>query len=205
MSQIGTEFLEVSGDLLLGDLREPQPPLFEYSRGYRYKPEMDSKSSLEVPRILLLENSSGETESLWRAMLVPRNFFECPSQADHPWIDVRHSATDALNSMRRQGDQEPHNLPVLIVVDLDLPRRTSLSFLQTLRRDLRLRNLPVMVMAWPEEEGVVRSLYGVGVSAYVLKPACLADLHAVAGQPCCQWLPESSGPALRYQDRVAHL
>jgi two-component system response regulator len=92
----------------------------------------------------------------------------------------------------------------LVVIDLDLPRRTSLSFLQTLRQDPGLKNLPVMVMAWPEEERLVRSLYGFGVSAYVNKPVRFADLLALAGQLCCKWLPDLSSPALCYQSRVAH-
>jgi CheY-like chemotaxis protein len=157
---------------------------------------------LDVRRILVLEDSSGEGEPPCHTILVPSTFFEAPPQAYQPWIDVRHSATDALNSMRKQAELEPRNLPLLIVVDLDLPRRTSLSFLQTLRQDPCLKNLPVMVLAWPEKEGLVRSLYGLGISAYVIKPVRFADLLAVAGQLYCKWHPDSSGPALCYQDRI---
>ena len=165
--------------------------------------EMVSQLS-DAPHILLLEDNSGEAEMLCYTGMLPWASLESPSQTVQPWIDVRHSATDALNSMRKQAELEPRNLPVLIVVDLDLPRRTSLSFLQTLQQDPGLKNLPVIVMAWPEEEGLVRSLYGLGVSAYVIKPVLFVDLVALAGQLCCKWLPDSSGPALRYQDRMAH-
>jgi len=165
---------------------------------------MDSEL-LDVPRILLLEDSLGEGEPPCHTILVPPNFFEAPPQAYQPWIDVRHSATDALISMRRQAELEPCNLPVLIVVDLDLPRRTSLSFLQTLRQDPGLKNLPVIVMAWPEEEGVVRSLYGLGVSAYVIKPVRFADLLAVAGQVSCHPLLAHSGQELCRENLGANI
>ena len=114
-----------------------------------------------------------------------------------------HSAADALNYLRAQAELAPRNLPVLIVVDLDLPKSTSLAFLHALRQDSGLRNLPVLAMAWSEEEAAVRSLYGLGVSAYVIKPVRFADLLSVAGQPCWKWLPDSSSPALCYQSRVA--
>jgi CheY-like chemotaxis protein len=177
--------------------------MFEY-RGNRNSVEMDSEL-LDVPRILLLENSQGEAEPLCHGMLVPWDSLGSLPQAVRPWIDVRHSATDALISMRKQAELEPRNLPVLIALDLDLPRRTSLSFLQTLRQDPGLKNLPVIVMAWPEEEGVVRSLYGLGVSAYVIKPVRFADLLAVAGQVSCNSLLGHSGQELCRENLGAHI
>jgi CheY-like chemotaxis protein len=166
---------------------------------------MGSHLLLDAPHILLLEDSSGEAELLCHAMLVPWHFVDSLSRTAQPWIDVRHSATDALNYLRAQAELEPRNLPVLIVLDLDLPRRTSLSFLQTLRRDPVLRNLPVIVMVWPEEEGVVRSLYGLGVSAYIIKPVRFADLLAVAGQVSRNPLLGHSGQELRRENLGAHI
>jgi CheY-like chemotaxis protein len=159
----------------------------------------------DTPHILLLEDNSGEAELLCHTGVLPWEFLESPSQTVQPWIDVRHSATDALISMRRQAELEPRNLPVLIVVDLDLPRKTSLSFLQKLRQDPGLKNLPVIVMAWPEEEGVVRSLYGLGISAYVIKPVRFADLLTVAGQVSCHPLLGHSGQELCRESLGAHI
>lgn len=158
------------------------------SINYTFRHDYPSQPILDAPHILLLEDSSGEAELLCHTRLVLWEFLESLSQKAQPWIDVRHSATDALNSMRTQAELEPHNLPMLIVVDLSLPRKNSLSFLQTLRQDPRLKNLPVIVMAWAEEEEVVRSLYGLGVSAYVIKPVRFADLPAMAGPLSCNSL-----------------
>ena len=161
----------------------------------------ETASTLSAPEILLLEDSPGEAELFCQAMVMA-------SQAHLPrvgWprIDVRHTATDALHVLRHQAGLERSNLPELIVLDLDLPGGSSLAFLRELQRDARLKSLPVIMMAWSEEEALVRSLYALGVAAYVIKPLFFADLLTLVGQLCNKIL-SARGQALCEQGRGAY-
>jgi len=142
-----------------------------------------------VPRILLLEDSPGEAELFCEALVLAWRSAGCGSEASRPGIEVRHTAQDALNSLRKRAEPETSNLPELVVLDLDLPGRTSLTFLHELRRDPRVASLPVIVMAWSDEPVMACTLNGLGVAGYFVKPLRFADLLIMVGDICRTWLP----------------
>jgi DNA-binding NarL/FixJ family response regulator len=148
-----------------------------------YASEPASRSG-EARRILLLEDSPGEAELSYEALVLAWKKLEPDPEAPRPGIDVQHTAKDALVCLRNPAWQKTHNLPDLVVLDLDLPGGTSLMFLRELRMDSRLATLPVIVMAWSDEQNIVRSLDGLGVVGYVVEPMLLDDLVALVGGFC---------------------
>ena len=97
---------------------------------------------------------------------------------------MQSTAQDALDVLRKQVALETRGLPDLIVLDLDLPGGTSLTFLQDLRKDSRLTDLPVIAMAWTDDRATARTLAGLAVLDYVVKPMLFADLVMMAcGRP----------------------
>lgn len=137
--------------------------------------------------MLLVEDSPGEAELFCHAVafaLESQSALAAPAQ-----VHVRHTATDALAVLKDWAAGGSDHLPELVVLDLDLPGGTSVWFLQELRQDALLKNLPVVVMAWSEEESIVRSLYTLGVAAYVIKPLLLADLFTLVSRLCQEHLP----------------
>lgn len=135
-------------------------------------------------RILLLEDSPGEAELFCEALALAWEKLGSEPKAPRPGIDVQRTAKDALEWLRNPARQETHKLPDLVVLDLDLPGGTSLTFLRELRMDSRLATLPVIVMAWSEEQSIVWSLGGLGVVGYVVKPMLFDALVALVGGFC---------------------
>lgn len=146
--------------------------------------------------MLLVEDSPGEAELFCHAVafaLESQSASAAPAQ-----VHVRHTATDALAVLKDWAARGSDHLPDLVVLDLDLPGGTSVWFLQELRQDALLKNLPVVVMAWSEEESIVRSLYTLGVAAYVIKPLLLADLFTLVSRLCQEHLPaRESAPGIQ--------
>jgi len=70
------------------------------------------------------------------------------------------------------------------VLDLDLPGKASLMVLRELRHDFRLASLPVVVMAWSDDQPSMRTLYGLGVVGYFVKPLCFSDLLTLVSNIC---------------------
>lgn len=135
-------------------------------------------------RILLLEDSPGEAELFCEALALAWEKLRPDPEAPRPGIEVQYTAPSALEFLVNRSERKTKNLPDLVVLDLDLPGGASLTFLRELSMDSRLTSLPVIVMAWSEEQSMVRSLGGLGVVGYVVKPMLLDDLIALVGGFC---------------------
>ncbi len=135
-------------------------------------------------KILLLEDSPGEAELFCEALVIAWEKRGPDPEAPRPGIDVQRTAKDALEWLRNPARQETHKLPDLVVLDLDLPGGTSLTFLRELRVDSRLATLPVIVMAWSDGQSTVQCLGGLGVVGYVVKPMRFHELIALVGGFC---------------------
>ena len=118
-------------------------------------------------RILLVEDSPNDVELTLTALEKNRIA---------NGVDVVTDGAAALEYLFRRGGHadraEPD--PVVVLLDLKLPKVDGLEVLQAIRADERLRALPVvMLTSSREERDIVRS-YGLGVNAYVVKPV---DFH----------------------------
>jgi CheY-like chemotaxis protein len=145
--------------------------------------ESDSQPQ-EAPRILLLEDSPAEGELFCQALVYAWQRQEPKPAAARPTIELRHTAHDAIETLKSHIEFYPSSLPDLILLDFDLPAGNSLSFLRTLQQDIRLAKLPVIVMAWSDDESMVRSLRAFGVAGCVVKPLLFEDLIILVEDIC---------------------
>ena len=143
-------------------------------------------------RILLLEDSPGEAELFCEALVLGWEKLGPGPGTARPGIDVQRTAKDAMEYLRNPAGEETKELPDLVVLDLDLPGGTSLTFLRELRMDSRLSTVPVIVMAWSDDQSIVRCLAGMGVVGYVVKPLRFDELVALVGGFCRQVLSGNS-------------
>jgi DNA-binding response OmpR family regulator len=148
--------------------------------------------SAKVPRILLLEDSPGEAELFCHALVRACELLESRPESPRSEIDRQHTAQPALDVLREQVALEARGRPDLIVLDLNLPGGSSLTFVQELRKDSRLTNLPVVAMAGTDDRATVRTLDGLGVVDDVVKPLRFAELITVVGGFCRRILRETS-------------
>lgn len=151
-------------------------------------PLSDSRST-EGPRILLLEASPEQAELFREALVLASRSLEGGGEVSPHGIEVRSIAQDALNSLRKRAEAETGGLPELVVLDLDLPARASLTFLRELRRNPGLAGLPVIVMTRSDEPAIRRALYGFGVVGYLIKPLRFSDLLIMMGDIFRTWRP----------------
>lgn len=79
-------------------------------------------------------------------------------------------AVDYLSGAGRYADRAAHPLPVLVLLDLKLPRKSGLEVLDWLRRQPALKRLPVVVLTSSKEPGDVNRAYDLGANSYLVKP-----------------------------------
>jgi CheY-like chemotaxis protein len=100
--------------------------------------------------------------------------------------DVTHvrDGVEALEYLRCEGRYAGamHGGPVVVLLDLKLPKLNGLEVLKEIRTDAALSSTPVvMLTSSREEQDLIRS-YELGVNAFVVKPVDFKEfLEAIQG------------------------
>ena len=79
---------------------------------------------------------------------------------------------EALEYLSCEGiytGRKPVN-PGLILLDLKMPRMDGLEFLSIVKKDIRFKRIPVVMLTSSREEKDLIKGYDLGVNAYVVKP-----------------------------------
>lgn len=106
-------------------------------------------------------------------------------------VDVARDGAEALDYLLAQGafagraGQPP---PVLVLLDLNLPRMDGHEVLRRIRADARTRLLPVVILTSSLEETDLARGYGGGCNSYVRKPVSYTEFVEAARQLGLYWL-----------------
>jgi CheY-like chemotaxis protein len=111
--------------------------------------------------VLLVEDDPGD-------VLLIREAF-----ADHKVGNVLSTVSDGVEAMkfvRGEGEYAELERPDLVLLDLNLPRKSGAEVLAEIKGDPQLSTIPVIVLTTSEaEEDVLRS-YEMHANAYITKP-----------------------------------
>jgi two-component system response regulator len=106
-------------------------------------------------------------------------------------VIVAHDGAEALDYLFATGQYEGRDLsdwPVVVLLDLKLPKVDGLSVLQRLRADERTRLQPVVVLTSSSEEEDILHSYSLGVNSYVRKPVDFEQFLKAVGLLGMYWL-----------------
>ena len=113
--------------------------------------------------ILLAEDDDGH------AYLVQQNLQE--GGVANAVVHVR-DGQEALDYLRCQGAYAGRvpNGPLLLLLDINMPRMDGVEVLRQLRGDPRTAQIPVIMLTTTDDPREVRHCYDLGCSSYVTKP-----------------------------------
>jgi len=143
----------------------------------------------KVKRILLVEDSEHDIELTLAAL-------EAHNVANE--VDTARDGAEALDYLYRRGNfaNRAKELPVVVLLDLKMPRVDGLEVLRQIKADPELKKIPmVMLTSSREEQDLVRS-YELGVNAYVVKPVNFAQFMDSVKQLGCFWAVINETPPL---------
>ena len=109
------------------------------------------------------------------------------------------TALDYLFGTGVHANRDTNEQPILILLDLKLPRIDGLEVLRRIRADNRTRRIPVVILTSSSEEQDLAAGYDLGTNSYVRKPVDFDQFSEVVKQLGLYWLvinqppPESSG------------
>jgi CheY-like chemotaxis protein len=104
-------------------------------------------------------------------------------------VVVVKDGVEALEFLRCQGNYKMRGkgVPVVLLMDLKMPRKDGLETLKEIRHDAALKMLPVvMLTSSREEQDLIRS-YELGVNAYVVKPVDFKEFVEAVKQVGAFW------------------
>ena len=121
-----------------------------------------------LKRILLAEDSPNDVELTLAAL------------SEHRLAnDVLHvpDGAEALDYLYCRGRFEgrPGGLPVVVLLDIKMPKVDGLEVLRRIRSEPRMASLPVVILTSSREEADIIEGYRLHVNAYVVKPVAFPD------------------------------
>jgi len=97
------------------------------------------------------------------------------------------------------ADRE-HGNPVVLFLDLKMPKVDGLEVLRTIKNDMKLKPIPVVMLTSSREERDLAKSYALGANAYVVKPVEFHQFIAAVKELGVFWAvinespPEGPGP-----------
>jgi CheY-like chemotaxis protein len=124
-----------------------------------------------LKRILLVEDNEHDVE-LTLAALEEYNLAN--------EVVVSTDGADALDYLFRRGAHadRPPGTPIVILLDLKLPKVDGLEVLKEVKSDPGLKFVPVIMLTSSREERDLVESYRLGVNAYVVKPVDFSQFVA---------------------------
>ena len=112
-------------------------------------------------------------------------------------VVVARDGADALARVHGAGGAPADVSPVLVLLDLKLPKLDGIEVLRALRADPRTALVPVVVLTTSREEQGVVDAYRFGANSYVRKPVDYVEFNEAVRQLGLYWLLINEAPPRR--------
>jgi CheY-like chemotaxis protein len=137
---------------------------------------------MECKRILLVEDNPGDIELTQRALKRANVANE---------MTVAQDGVEALNHLfgaDGKGGCPVGELPVVVLLDLKLPRIDGLEVLRRIRSSPKTKHIAVVVLTSSEEQKDIIESYKLGANSYIRKPVIFTDFVEAVRQLGLYWL-----------------
>jgi CheY-like chemotaxis protein len=110
-------------------------------------------------------------------------------------LEIARDGEEALEWIAKWDAGLPR--PLVILLDLNLPKVSGLEVLRTLKSHPVYKAIPVVVLTTSKEDGDLHQAYMSGVNSYIIKPVSFENFMGVAEQIQIYWgainIPDTTG------------
>ena len=125
-------------------------------------------------KVLMVEDDPGDVELTRETMASAKLDID---------LEVVEDGEKALAYLHNKSSSAHQQLPDLILLDLNLPRKNGQEVLKAIKQHKYLRLIPVVILTSSSREEDIRKTYEIGCNCYVMKPAGLKQftrtMHAI--------------------------
>jgi two-component system response regulator len=112
-------------------------------------------------------------------------------------VIVARDGAEALDYLFGRGayaGRDVNCLPVVVLLDIKLPKIDGIEVLRQMRRDKRTKLLPVVILTSSKEEGDLMNGYRLGANSYVRKPVDFDQFNEAIRHLGLYWLLWNEAP-----------
>jgi len=112
-------------------------------------------------------------------------------------VAVANDGVEALEYLRCEGQYRDRikGNPGMILLDLKMPRMDGLEFLEIVKKDVKFKKIPVIMLTSSREEKDLIRGYDLGVNAYVVKPVDFTSFTEIVKEIGIFWAIINELPA----------
>ena len=140
--------------------------------------------------ILLVEDNHKDV------FLIQRAFRKAGISTPLQIVSDGDAAVGYLSGEGFYSDRATYPLPVFILLDLKLPRRSGDEVLTWIRQQPQLKRLPVVVLTSSREYADINRIYDIGANAYIVKPPDFDQLVNILQTLNLHWIIYNEKPQL---------
>ena len=132
----------------------------------------------ELIEILLVEDNDDDIV-LIREAFTNANFLNL--------VNGVKDGVEAMAYLRREGEYKDKNLPGLVLLDINMPKKDGFEVLEEMKADPLLKQIPVIMLTCSKrEEDVVRAYDG-GACSFITKPVSFDAFQEMVGRFSLYW------------------
>jgi CheY-like chemotaxis protein len=128
--------------------------------------------------ILLVEDDDGDAKALQRAFRTAKIANPILRAVD---------GIEALEILKGTNGRTKAPSPLLLLVDINMPRMNGLQFVQALRQDDDLRHFVVFILTTSKREEDKMAAYNLNVAGYIVKATAGQDFLNLVNLVDCYW------------------
>lgn len=110
-------------------------------------------------------------------ILLRRAFQTAGFECEATFVD---DGEHAVTHLKKLLEQPQARLPALVILDLKMPRMGGLDVLNWMRAQPIVRGIPAVIFSSSTSRRDINEAYEAGASAYLLKPASMAERAKIA-------------------------
>lgn len=116
---------------------------------------------MQHPKILIVEDNPGDVQ------LIKEHFKSVGEEFD---FTVAKDGEEAINILMEMKDGKYVNLPHLVILDLNLPKKNGKEVLREIRQNEKLNSIPVVIFSSSDAEKDIKDAYSSYANCYIVKP-----------------------------------
>ena len=129
--------------------------------------------------ILVIEDNEGDR------FIIEQTFREC----DHPYrLNVVLDGAQAIDFIKKQNNYKMAPDIHMMILDINLPRKSGMEVLQEVRKDLKTRHIPIIILTSSRSHREIMSFYQNYANCFLTKPIRLNEFTNLLKGIIAFWL-----------------
>lgn len=141
---------------------------------------MDSRNNNQILRIIAADDDFEDFQ------LIKNAFQENNFQVQLSHVEDGQYLIEILNAQSK--NHKLGDLPHLILLDLNMPRKHGLEVLKELKGNILLRKISIIIFTTSKSQADIKKAYELGANCYVAKPQTASEWHKTIGDLGNFWI-----------------